>query len=310
MNASLYLRHGWNANPVVIGSLVIAGIVYARFVGRRGRPGCFIGALALVALAFLSPLNLLATGVLFSAHMAQHIILLLLAPALVLLSLESRGAAANRGELEGGRIEVGELDVGNWHRTTAQTHKLPTSNSPTPPSLASHKRPMPQRDPKYASQLPIFTWLLGVGSMWFWHVPQFCNAAAANPAVHTAQTVSLLGMGAAFWWPILSPRPGDRLMPGLGIAYLFSACLACTGLGILLTLTNVDVCPIFRQPSAAPAMWTALRDELTPQRDQQIGGLLMWMPMCLVYVAAIVLELARWLGQPAPAGSPVSSPIR
>lgn len=134
--------------------------------------------------------------------------------------------------------------------------------------------------------------------MWFWHVPQLCNAAAGNPTVHTLQTVSLLGVGAAFWWPILAPDRAARLDPGFGVLYLFSACLACTGLGILLTLTPVEVCPIFAAPSSAPAMWVALRERLTATRDQQIGGLLMWMPMCLVYVAAIVMELARWLGEP------------
>lgn len=260
MNLWLYLFHGWNANPVVIVALVVAGAAYVLAVGRRGRPAWFVAALALAAGALLSPINLLASGVLFSAHMAQHIMLLLLVPALVLAS-------------------------------------LPVAPSKAP---ASHRR---------TGALALGGWALGVGSMWFWHVPQLCNAAAGNPTVHAGQTLSLLGMGAVFWWPILGPRTEQRLAPGHGIVYLFSACLACTGLGILLTLSTVDICPIFRAPTTAPAMWTALRDELTPARDQQIGGLLMWMPMCLVYVGAIVLELARWLGQPAttPAASPDSA---
>lgn len=266
MNILTYVLHGWNWNPFVLLSLAGAAGIYVWQIGGRGKPAYFVAALLLVVIALLSPLNLLATGVLFSAHMAQHIVLLLLVPGLVLLSLPSdwgsrRGASALQTPMGG--------------------------------------RPLRRQERRPTNGVAAAGWLLGVGSMWFWHVPQFCDAAATYAPVHAAQALSLLGMGTAFWWPILSPRPTDRLMPGHGIIYLFTACLACTALGILLTLTTVAVCPIFAAPSTAPAMWIQLRHELTAHRDQQIGGLLMWLPMCLVYVAAIVLELARWHGEPA-----------
>lgn len=259
------LLQGWNWNPVVLLFLAVATVVYALSVGLHGRPWCFAGALLLAALVLLSPLDLLASGVLFSAHMAQHIVLLLFVPALVLLSLPAKVASR--------AATSGRLEAGSLIRTR-------------------ERRPFPAR-------LSIVGWLLGVGSMWFWHVPQLCDAAAGSGGVHAIQTISLLVMGAAFWWPILAPQKSDRLMPGLGIVYLFTACLACTALGILLSLTTIQACPIFRQPSTAPAIWANLRSELTATRDQQIGGLLMWLPMCLVYLGAIVLELTRWFGEPA-----------
>jgi cytochrome c oxidase assembly factor CtaG len=37
---------------------------------------------------------------------------------------------------------------------------------------------------------------------------------------------------------------------------------------------------------------------ITPDKDQQIGGLLMWVPMCLVYLVAIIAQLARWFAHP------------
>jgi cytochrome c oxidase assembly factor CtaG len=43
---------------------------------------------------------------------------------------------------------------------------------------------------------------------------------------------------------------------------------------------------------------------ITPERDQQIGGLLMWVPMCFIYLGAIFAQIVRWFGEPA-----VSRPI-
>lgn len=241
---------GWNFNPVVVFTIASAIVAYSILVGRRGRPGFFAAALVALALALLSPINLLATGVLFSAHMVQHLLLLLIVPAFALLSLP-----ASHGD------------------------------APAAPGVPA---------------VAILGWVLGVGAMWFWHAPTLCNAAAVRPAVHAVQTLSLLGMGTAFWWPILSPHSSDRLMPGYGIAYLFSACLACSALGIMLTFTTVEVCSIFSAPLLSPSPWAGLRDSIPFERDQQIGGLLMWLPMCLVYVAAIFLELSRWMGEERP----------
>jgi putative membrane protein len=258
MNAEFNLLFtGWRADPLTIAAVITAAIGYAVTFGRSGRWPYFVAAVALVAFALLSPLDALAQGVLFSAHMAQHIILLVLAPALVLLS-------------------------------------LPIEN-PTM-SLRGGTRDRHERSRLSGMGATMLAWFLGVGSMWFWHVPALCNAAATSAGVHAVQTFSLLGMGGAFWWPILAPRPAHRLSPGAGIAYLFTACLACTALGILITFTSVEVCTAFRAPVTAAAPWARLRGSLTRDQDQQIGGLLMWLPMCTVYVAAILLELSRWFG--------------
>jgi putative membrane protein len=215
--------------------------------GGGGRLGMFITALAVVFLALCSPLNALADGCLFSAHMAQHLLLLLIAPALVVLSLPRKVRAPE------------------WLRRTP---------------------------------LPVAGWVGGVGAMWLWHVPALCDAAAASGPVHAAQSASLLSMGVLFWWPILAPRASDRVAPWAGVVYLFAACLACTALGILITLTPLEVCPIFREPVDPFGLLPTVRFAwgLSAERDRQLGGLLMWVPMCAVYVGAIVLEIVRWYG--------------
>ena len=77
----------WTWNPLV---LIIAGVGLAAylFVFRaEGRPTWLLLAMSVFVLTLVSPLNALARGYLFSAHMLQHILLLLIVPAYFVLSL-------------------------------------------------------------------------------------------------------------------------------------------------------------------------------------------------------------------------------
>ena len=137
--------------------------------------------------------------------------------------------------------------------------------------------------------------------MWLWHARPLCNAAVSSHFVGALQISSLLLLGGIFWRQILAPREEERISPPGAVLYLFSACVACSILGILITFSPVSVCPIYAQPQAdhlgimnlIQANWG-----LTPEKDQQVGGLLMWVPMCLIYVSAIVAQLARWFASP------------
>jgi len=144
---------------------------------------------------------------------------------------------------------------------------------------------------------PLFGWMAGVGAMWFWHAPALCNAAVASRPVHALQTVSLLILGGVFWRQILAPRESERLSPPEAIVYLFSACITCSILGIIITFSPVTVCSIYAMPPVDRfGILRTIREGwgMTPERDQQIGGLLMWVPMCLIYLSAIVAQIARW----------------
>jgi cytochrome c oxidase assembly factor CtaG len=239
----------WNYLPLLFCALALPGYFFA--FGRRGRVAYLSGALAVFLVALISPLSALADGYLFSAHMVQHILLVLIVPALLLLS-------------------------------------LPRSFS-LPRSLARYNH-------------PLVGWLAGVGAMWLWHAPALCNAATISRVVSAIQTTSLLLMGSVFWWQVLAPRDAERLSPAAGIAYLFTACTACSLLGIILTFAPVSICPVYQHPADRFGILGTLRGDwgLTSDRDQQIGGLLMWVPMCLIYLAAILAQLARWHSGPHP----------
>jgi cytochrome c oxidase assembly factor CtaG len=151
---------------------------------------------------------------------------------------------------------------------------------------------------------PVAMWMLGVGGMWLWHAPTLCNAAVSNVWVHRAQYVSLLLMGLAFWWPIIGPWTRHRMAPLAGMIYLFSACLGCTILGIIITFSPVEVCSIYLHPNDRLGILPLIQDQwgLTAAKDQQLGGLLMWVPACLVYFFGILGLLARWYREP---GQPI-----
>jgi putative membrane protein len=136
--------------------------------------------------------------------------------------------------------------------------------------------------------------------MWFWHVPAFCDAAASNELIHTRSRPFRFYFSALlFWRPIVGPRIEERLSPLIGILYLFSACIGCSLLGIWITFEPVSVCPVFMHPVDPLCMQPMIFNHwhLTPAMDQQIGGLLMWVPACFVYLGAILVLLSRFYCQ-------------
>src|SRR5262249_47958308 len=245
MTTYQFLTTAWTWNSIVLGLVILSCVIYWLVFRRRGRALYFAGAIVVFLLALVSPLSALANGYVFSAHMVQHILLLLVVPWLPLLIL------------------------------------------PRSFSLGS---PLSQLN------YPFVGWAAGVGAMWLWHAPALCNAAATSGSVSAIQTTSLLLMGTLFWWQVLAPREEQRLSPPAAIIYLFAACTACSALGIILTFAPVSICPVYQQPVDRLGILSTIRGDwgLTSDRDQQIGGLLMWVPMCAIYGAAILGQMARW----------------
>jgi cytochrome c oxidase assembly factor CtaG len=257
MTTQQFLTSAWTSNTA---GLVSSGMTLAAYLwafGSNRRIVYLLAGLGVFVLTLMSPLNALASGYAFSAHMLQHILLLLIVPALLLMSVPRSVSLGPRSWL-----------IAN----------------------------------------PFVGWIAGVGAMWLWHARPLCNAAVSSQVVNALQICSLLLLGTIFWRQILAPREEERLSPPGAVLYLFSACVACSILGILITFSPVSVCPIYAQPGAdrlgilnlIQANWG-----ITPDKDQQIGGLLMWVPMCLVYLSAIVAQLGRWFAHPV-ASAPVT----
>jgi len=147
---------------------------------------------------------------------------------------------------------------------------------------------------------PVFAWAAGIGAMAFWHLPAVFSAALSHQWLHIVEHLSLLAAGTIYWWPLLSPLPEARLRPvPQAAAYLFSSCLACTSIGVVITFAPRLLYPAYAHPQDGYGIVPLIREQwgISAAMDQQIGGLLMWAPCCLVYVTAIMAMFARWYGE-------------
>jgi cytochrome c oxidase assembly factor CtaG len=143
---------------------------------------------------------------------------------------------------------------------------------------------------------PLLSWPLGVGCMLAWHIPALFNSALAHDALHIFQHLTFLITGVIFWWPVLHPIRDQRLPFLPAIAYLFSACVACSLLGAVLTFLPPGAYPAYLNPEDHRGILSMIRNDwgLDSKTDQQLGGLLMWVPGCLVYLSGILATAARW----------------
>jgi putative membrane protein len=104
--------------------------------------------------------------------------------------------------------------------------------------------------------------------------------------VHTFQHVCFLGSALLFWWALIH---GPQGLKGYGVAvlYLFTTSVHSGILGAIITFTGTVLYPAY---SKTTATWG-----LTALEDQQLGGLIMWVPAGLVYIIAGLALCAGWM---------------
>jgi cytochrome c oxidase assembly factor CtaG len=131
---------------------------------------------------------------------------------------------------------------------------------------------------------PVTATFLQAGILAAWHLPVLFDAALDDRRIHALQHLMLLGSSLLFWQGIGEARRSEERQ-GLAVVCLFLASVLGTLLGFLLTLAS----GLWYTPIEAPICG------LSPLADQQLGGLVMWVPAGLVYVAAGLGLLARWI---------------
>jgi len=261
-----FLWRAWNWEPMVLVGLALAAWVYGRGVRalwRRAGGGRGIrywkvlafgaGLMALFA-ALVSPLDGLSAA-LVSAHMVQHLVLILIAAPLLVLG-------APLVPLLWAVPKPMRRAFGGWW-----------------------KQAVILRAAWYALSRPVVVWVLNAAAMWIWHFPGFYQAALRSEFVHAVEHGCFFGTAFLFWRTIIPAGKSGRMSYGAGVLYIFATGMQSGVLGALLTFAPTLWYPAY---AASAAPWG-----FTPLEDQQLAGLIMWVPAGLVYIhVAVFLFMA------------------
>jgi putative membrane protein len=132
---------------------------------------------------------------------------------------------------------------------------------------------------------PLSAWLFSAAALWIWHAPWLFNRTLSNDWVHAAQHTSFLIAGLLFWWPLANFKP--TMSSGAGVAYVFTTVLHTSILGALLLFAQ--------RPWYSPYLATAPMWHLTALEDQQLGGLIMWIPAGTILIVIALILLVKWM---------------
>jgi len=261
----------WNLQPSLILALAVAGLAYWRGVDTLWRPGgtvrtvargvppwrvaAFGGGLFALVIALLSPLDPMSEELL-SAHMVQHLLLMVVAAPLLVL-----GSPA---------LVIGQAVPTAWRR---RAHRW--------------GRTRPLRAIGRLFTHPLMTWFLATAVLWGWHVPSLYQAALERPTVHVLEHAAFLATAMLFWWTALQPSGPRRLPRGADVVFVFTGALQSGALGALLAFASQPIYPFYVHRTIA---WG-----LSPLQDQQLAGMLMWVPPFVIYLVAAGALFVRWL---------------
>jgi cytochrome c oxidase assembly factor CtaG len=132
-------------------------------------------------------------------------------------------------------------------------------------------------------------------TIWVWHLPPLFDAALTNRSVHMAQHVSFLVTAMLFWWTTLNSSLSRR---GVAAFHLFVTMLALTVLGALLTLSSHSLYLGYEEHRLF---------SLSPLEDQQLAGLIMWVPGCAIYAVAALVLLGQWIANSSVRAGPLEA---
>lgn len=218
----------WVWEPGIVAPLLVAAGLYAQgartlWSSARGRgvavweAGCFAAGWVTLALALVSPLHT-ASEQIFSAHMIQHELLMVVAAPLLLLgrpALVMLWAFPLRVRQRIGGVSRGRVVRTGWQTLTR----------------------------------PFDAWLVHAAAIWCWHIPALFQATLRSETVHALQHLSFLGSALLFWWAVIHPR--RRAALGLSIVYLFTTAVHTAVLGALMTFSRTPWYPAYAGGAAA-----------------------------------------------------------
>lgn len=262
----------WYLDPVVAISMLVGSWLYLRgvrdlwgvaghgkVISTRQRASWF-AAMGSLVIALFSPLDALG-GALFSAHMVQHLILFVVTPWL--LAYARPGLGIWWGIPGGWRSRIGS-GVGS-SGVVRFLHQ--------------------------ASRNPIVMVTLFTAVLWLWHTPALYNAALRSDFIHAVEHFTFMAGAYMLWSWLVSVQHGatgpGANRQGLAIIIVFVTVMQSGVLGAILTFSRK---PLYAMHEDYTQVWG-----LTLIQDQQIAGLLMWVPMGMTFTLVALLLFRSWL---------------
>jgi len=136
---------------------------------------------------------------------------------------------------------------------------------------------------------PVVAFVLFNVDFWLWHAPPLYNATLENQSIHILEHLTFILFGLCYWWPIFSPSKDLPPLPiGGQVLYLFLSGMPSVLLGAGLTFSP----PLYAPYIAAPRIWG-----ISVATDQQLGGLIMWVPVSIFYIIIMSVLFIRWMLQ-------------
>ena len=255
----------WNTNPLPTILVLLAAYVYLNGLNNWDRPShpvnnwqkaSFFFGLFLVFFALQSPLDPLSDHLL-SFHQVQHFLLRMVAPMFILLGAPLTPML--RGMPVWARRGIIRPIARNHYGR--QAYQLLTN--------------------------PVFTVFFFLGSLYLWQFPGAFNLALRNDEVHALMHLTMSLSGFLFWWVIIDPPPHrSRLHYGLRVLYLGLIVLPNTLLGAAITFSDSP-------------LYSAYTEVVQPyglslDTDQQLGGLMLWVPGDMMSIVAAGIVMVMW----------------
>jgi putative membrane protein len=267
----------WSLNPPLV-LVLLTGALYARGSrntltpartrdAQRARGACFYGALVIVAVALSSPLDTLAEQ-LFWVHMVQHILLMLVAAPLLVLS---------RPWVRLWRCLP--LSARRWlARAFSPGHRAAP--------LAALAGFLGEPAPAFVVFSVV---LLG------WHVPVMFDATLTSVPLHALEHTLFFYVAVVYWKQVIPSAPlRARLTAVQRVVYVIGAMIVSWVLAVVLALAPHALYSGYAELSSRPGGISALA-------DQQLAAGIMWVPGSVTFVIVIFVYVHRWLTPQEPA---------
>lgn len=257
---------GWTFDPVVTVPLLLSLLLFGIGAWRlRRRSGQGRRELDRRILVFALGWAILAGSVVsplheagersFTVHMIEHELIMLIAALLLVLP---RPLPIVLWALpQGGRTALGGLSQRSWFAASW----------------------------RFVSGAAVATALQAI-ALWAWHMPALFNRALGHEGWHIAQHLSFLVTALLFWWAMAHGR--GRHSYGVSAVCLFITSVIGGMLGALMSFSASPWYATYAAMGMTPI-------GLTPIEDQQLAGLLMWVPGGLVHMGAALYFLYKWL---------------